>query len=67
MKDAEFRNIDRLALAMAREGKERSKALPAKAYRDPAETVEFPSELARQEAVRKARAAKQKRGIQDER
>lgn len=67
MRRAEFMNIDRLALAFAREGKEKSNALPARAYRDPAETVEFESERIRKESARKAKAMKQNKGIKDER
>jgi len=53
---SDFAKIDRLALAFVRENKERSKALPERAYRDPARTYEFPAEIKRQQAL-----AKQKR------
>lgn len=56
MKRLEVEKIDRLALLMIREGKEKSQALPARIYRDPAETIEFPAERERRE-----RLAKQKR------
>ena len=66
MKQAEFLKIDRLALAFAREGKERSNALPARAYRDPAETVEFEAEVERKEKARKVLAMKLKQGVTNE-
>lgn len=65
MKDAQIAKIDRLALLMVRQEKERSRALPAKAYRDPAETVEFEAELQRKERARRAMALKLNQGNKD--
>ncbi|EJN07808.1 hypothetical protein [Herbaspirillum sp. YR522] len=53
----------RFDAALAREGKERSRALESKYYGwggDPANHVEFESELRRREAVRKAKRQERK-------
>lgn len=52
--------IDLLALALARDGKERSRALPARCYRDPAETFEFPAEVARKKALKQQQHLREK-------
>lgn len=44
--------------AGARQQRERSHALPQQRYRDPAETVEFPAEIAR----RKKKQSKKRKG-----
>jgi hypothetical protein len=44
MKDRDIAKIDRLALHMIRQGKERSRALPAKAYGDPAKYIKYQCE-----------------------
>lgn len=56
----DFAKIDRLALAMVRENKERSKALPERAYRDPARNFEFPAEIERQKALAKQKRLREK-------
>ncbi len=49
MKEADLTRAERYALALYRQGKEKSRALPRQAYMDPAASVQFPSERAEME------------------
>jgi hypothetical protein len=60
MRGSDLAKIDRLALMMVRQNKERSRALPAKSYRDPAETFEFPAEIQRQKALKQQQRLREK-------
>jgi len=60
MNDAQIAKMDRLALLMIREEKERSRALPSRAYRDPADLIEFPAELERQKKEKQKRIAQRR-------
>tara|TARA_Y100000296_G_scaffold80523_1_gene106227 strand:- start:37238 stop:37417 length:180 start_codon:yes stop_codon:yes gene_type:complete len=55
--------FDRLVAAMVREGKEKSRALPSRYYGrngDPANHVEFESEIRRQEVARKQKGKRER-------
>lgn len=59
MKNKELTDLYSILTAGGRNGGEQSRALPQRAYRNPADVVEFPAELARRKKAKKLKQQKQ--------
>lgn len=61
MKNKELEDAYAILTAGGRNSGEASRAQPQRFYRDPAESVKFPAEVARQEKARKEKATRLKK------